>query len=108
MYLILLIYFYLHFLGRPDVKKGPVTMRSNPIDPYVQRNEIPHRFLSKKCRTALAVPTNFDINKVEKSSKLPMYSCDREYVYGMNVRMYASPYAYSGFMSDSGRISASR
>ena len=90
------------------MKKGPVPMRSNPIDPYIQMSEIPYRFLSKKCRTSLAVPNNFDIQKVEKSSTMPQYTCIREFVYGLNVSTYSSPYAYSGFSSEFGRITASR
>ena len=93
--------------GRPDVKSGPLVQKMTfQATQEITRklSDIPHRFMTRRCRTALSVPSNFDLSLVERSCTLPSYECQRDYVFGLTATPYAGPPIYSAFVGDDGRV----
>lgn len=45
---------------------------------------VPLRFISRKSRTALTAPSNFELNHLKKSASPPNITCDKEYIFGMS------------------------
>ena len=66
---------------RDIVGKGPVklvTAADAQKDRVVEMLSVPLRFISKKSRTALSVPSNFDaVANIAKSNQLPGYDLIR-------------------------------
>ena len=78
--------------GRPPIARGPLkiaeeTYEINRPDGLVT---VPLRFLSRKSRTALTAPSNFDVNLYKRSSTAPGLFFFREFVYGMSSTNHTS------------------
>ncbi len=73
--------------GRPEVGPGPLESRGHDqsVDNhrYKSLNDIPMRFMTRKCRTALATPSTFSLADIEKSAKEPSYECIKDHILGM-------------------------
>lgn len=91
--------------GRPDNAVGPF-FKSGGEKP-VQIAEVPLKFLTRRCKTALATPSDFDPKLVQRSSRLPRYECKREFVYGINVNLSSGPrvWSLSATQAQSGPVS---
>lgn len=70
-------------VGRPDTAKGPI--RYKPTDMPITTADIPYRYSIKQSKTALAVPSDFDVSEIPKSASLPPYEAVRQHVYGINT-----------------------
>ena len=93
--------------GRPTVQNGPLVQKMTfqaTQDITRKLSDIPHRFMTRRCRTALSVPSNFDLSLVERSCTLPAYECQRDYVFGLTASPYAGPPVYSAFIGEDGRV----
>jgi WD40 repeat protein len=90
--------------GKNDVKKGSLAAQmdqgrqlvaTGPFkDPLSDSYEtsradaimaVPLRFISRKSKTALVCPTNFDVSLLKRSAVLPSYSTRINHVFGMSV-----------------------
>lgn len=72
--------------GRPSIARGPLKLAEDTYE--INRSDglvtVPLRFLSRKSRTALTAPSNFDVNLYKRSSTAPNLFFFREFVYGMS------------------------
>ena len=50
-------------------------------------SDIPFRVRTKQCRTAMAVPSDFDIEIAKRSAQSPSFSLQRDFVFGVNSLM---------------------
>ena len=90
--------------GKNDIKKGSLASQmdqgrklvaAGPFkDPLSDSYEttrvdaimaVPLRFISRKSKTALVCPTNFDVALLKRSAVLPSYSARIDHVFGMSV-----------------------
>ena len=75
--------------GRPTVKDGPI-IPPKPTDQFtLKMSDIPFRYNTKHCRTALAVPSNFTIPSIHHSASAPSAQLARKYIYGLNNKVYS-------------------
>ena len=82
--------------GRPVVGKGPLKQpEKSELKGRLEISDIPYRFVTRKCRTSLATPSNFDMSIMDRSSRLPNYDVTRRYVFGMNCNLYSGDSIYS-------------
>ena len=49
--------------------------------------DIPYRYKTKQSRTSLAVPSDFDLSVVERSSRRPNYSLEKEHMFGFSSQL---------------------
>jgi WD40 repeat protein len=82
--------------GRPTVGKGPLKpVEQADLRGRLEISDIPYRFVTRKCRTSLAAPSDFDMSMVDRSARLPNYDMTRQYVFGMNSNLYSGDMLYS-------------
>jgi WD40 repeat protein len=74
--------------GRPSVKEGPIVPPKATDQFTMKISDIPFRYNTKHCRTALAVPSNFTIPSIHRSAAAPTAQLARKYVYGFNNSLY--------------------
>ena len=79
--------------GRPDNGYGP--LRVTAAEPALRISDVPFRFITRKCRTSLATPSNFNMNLLRKSATLPEYACQRSYAIGLNCSLNSGDMLYS-------------
>jgi hypothetical protein len=79
--------------GRPENGVGPFTRQAT--DPPINISDVPFRFITKKCKTSLATPTNFNLGMLRKSSMPPAYSCHRSQLVGLNAYVYSGDMVHS-------------
>jgi hypothetical protein len=93
---------------RPDVQTGPLTRK--PGDVPLKISQVPFRFVTRRCRTTLAVPSNFNMAHLERSATMPSLGCVRDHVYGLSAgdKLYSNPPIYSAFLTNEGDISDRR
>jgi WD40 repeat protein len=94
--------------GRKDIGRGPIKA---PVDPYLNHqiaaiDEVPLRFLSRKSRTSLTAPSNFDTSLLMRSSKLPEFEIVREHAYGMSCSIASGNIVNS--LANTGRNNSGR
>ena len=97
--------------GRPTVQHGPLVQKMTfQATQEIERkiSDIPMRFVTRRCRTALAVPSDFDLALVERSCQLPQYECQRDHVFGLSACPYSGPPVYTAFVNDGGWVAATR
>lgn len=67
---------------------GAKTVATGPYAPSTKKNkdpvEVPLRFVSRKSRTAFAVPSSFTPAAQERSSKAPGHGLEQAHMYGMS------------------------
>eukprot|EP01041_Mallomonas_annulata_P009524 gene9524-19804_t len=96
-------------IQRPEVCRGPVSKptvshalltntnvkaaKGSTIN--IEVSDIPLRFVTRRCRTSLAVPTGFDRRLLARSAERPAYQCIRDHIFGMNVAPYSGNALYS-------------
>lgn len=84
--------------GRDQVGRGPVRIvdaADSKAEKAAEILAVPLRFVSRKSRTALAVPSNFDPNYyIPKSRQVPNYDLVRKHVFGMSTSRYSGPTFY--------------
>eukprot|EP00605_Chrysophyceae_sp_TOSAG23-4_P002101 GSChrysophyteH1.ASY1.ANO1.2327.1 assembled CDS len=73
--------------GRPAVGRGPFIRREGDLPAKV--SDVPYRLNTPQSRTALAAPSDFNPQLIERSFTRPRYSIDRDFVYGINLNMYS-------------------
>lgn len=73
---------------RPIVGTGPLRLKGD-LAIKTQLSDVPHRFITRRCRTALSVPTNFDVKLVERSARPPSYYCDKKHIFGLSTATYS-------------------
>ena len=78
--------------GRPPIARGPLKVAEDTYE--INRSDglvtVPLRFLSRKSRTVLTAPSNFDVNLYKRSSAAPNLFFFREFVYGMSSTNHTS------------------
>mmetsp|Transcript_3035 Transcript_3035/g.4634 ORF Transcript_3035/g.4634 Transcript_3035/m.4634 type:complete len:1138 (-) Transcript_3035:82-3495(-) len=77
--------------GRETVGAGPLRV-PRPSDTVKNDNvyvtphqiaDVPMRFVTRRCKTSLAVPSNFNMRHLDRSARPPPYECVRDYVFGI-------------------------
>lgn len=82
--------------GRPVVGKGPLKQpETSALRGNLEISDIPYRFVTRKCRTSLATPSDFDMNMLDRSSRAPNYDMSRHYVFGINSNLCSGDSIYS-------------
>jgi hypothetical protein len=90
-----------HFMNREAVKEMPrrlqdVSTTAGNDALQAQLTTIPLRFLSRKSRTAMAVPTKFDATTaLMKSNQLPNYQLQRRHIFGLSTIHYSGNLLYA-------------
>jgi len=79
--------------GRRKVGTGPVRV-TNPTDAKAEKAQdilaVPLRFVSRKSRTALTVPSDFDpTTAIPRSDSLPSHHLVRKHVFGLSTTHYS-------------------
>jgi WD40 repeat protein len=89
--------------GRPENGRGPFNRQA--VDPPMNISDIPFRFITKKCKTSLATPTNFNLSLLRRSSQMPDFQCSRSHIFGLNSGLYSGDmiHSLSGPASDYSR-----
>lgn len=82
--------------GRPTVGKGPLKQpERSEFKTSLEISDIPMRFVTKKCRTSLAAPSNFDMAMMDRSARLPSYDMTRHYIFGLNSNLNSGDSIYA-------------
>jgi len=72
--------------NRPAVGSGPFVVGTSKLSIA----DIPVRVNTSKCKTALASPSNFTIDMVNRSAQPPQFATQRDFVHGMNcLQLYS-------------------
>lgn len=71
---------------RPAVGPGPFVLGTKQMT----ITDVPVRVNTSKCKTALASPSNFTLDMVQRSAQAPQYTAKRDFVLGMNcLQLYS-------------------
>jgi WD40 repeat protein len=87
-------------LQRPEVSSGPISIKA--VDGQRDIKQIPRRMLTKQSHTGLAVPSDFAVSHIQRSSAPPNISFAREHVIGMTTKPLSGT-AFKTIMGQDGR-----
>jgi WD40 repeat protein len=90
--------------SRPSVGRGPLVIPGR-TEKKLELSDVPHSFVTRKCRTALATPSNFDMRMMDRSSRPPSYDLVRQHVFGVNCGLSSGPLMHSIRSPSGGRTS---